>query len=73
MYVAATVKCYLSIENKYLRIKQKLEKMKWAVMLYSSGSVFTEIVIAKNEVEARSTAQARNPFARFISLTRVFN
>jgi len=47
--------------------------MKWAVMLYSAGRVFTEVVIAKNEVEARSTAQARNPFARFISMTRVFD
>ena len=47
--------------------------MKWAVMLFVSGRVFTEIVIAKNEVEARATAQARNPFARFISLTRVFD
>jgi len=47
--------------------------MKWAVMLYSAGRVFTEVVIAANEVEARATAQARNPFARFISLTRVFD
>jgi hypothetical protein len=46
--------------------------MKWAVMLYSAGSVFTEVVIAENEVQARQSAQARNPFARFISLTRVF-
>tara|TARA_A100001388_G_scaffold202585_1_gene153672 strand:+ start:792 stop:935 length:144 start_codon:yes stop_codon:yes gene_type:complete len=47
--------------------------MKWAVMMFSAGRVFTEVVIAQNEVEARSTAQARNPFARFISLTRVFD
>ena len=47
--------------------------MKWAVMLYSAGRVFTEIVIAQNEVEARSTAQARTPFARFISMTRIFD
>jgi hypothetical protein len=47
--------------------------MKWGVMLYVSGRVFTEVVIAKNELEARSTAQARNPFARFISLTRIFD
>ena len=33
--------------------------MKWAVMLFVSGRVFTEVVIAKNEVEARATAQAR--------------
>ena len=47
--------------------------MKWAIMLYSAGSVFTEIVIAANECEARKTASARFPFARFISLTRVFD
>ena len=47
--------------------------MKWAVMLYSAGRVFTEVVIAANEVEARRTAQARSPFARFISLTREFD
>jgi len=47
--------------------------MKWGVMLYVAGRVFTEIVIAQNEVEARATAQARNPFARFISLTRIFD
>ena len=47
--------------------------MKWAVMLYSAGRVFTEVVIAKNEFEARATSQARNPFGRFISLTRVFD
>ena len=47
--------------------------MKWAVMLYSAGRVFTEVVIAANEIEARQTAQARSPFARFISLTRIFD
>ena len=47
--------------------------MKWGVMLYVAGHVFTEIVIAQNEVEARGVAQARNPFARFISLTRIFD
>ena len=47
--------------------------MKWAVMLISAGRVFTEVVIASNEVEARATAQARSPFARFISLTRIFD
>tara|TARA_Y100001978_G_scaffold145749_1_gene130750 strand:+ start:218 stop:361 length:144 start_codon:yes stop_codon:yes gene_type:complete len=47
--------------------------MKWAVMLYVSGRVFTEVVIAKNEFEARVTASQRNPFARFISMTRVFD
>lgn len=47
--------------------------MKWGVMLYTAGYVHTEIVIAKNEVEARATATARFPFARFISLTRIFD
>ena len=47
--------------------------MKWAVMLYSAGRVFTEVVIAANEVEARATATQRNPFARFISMTRIFD
>tara|TARA_B100000508_G_scaffold63488_1_gene49779 strand:- start:719 stop:862 length:144 start_codon:yes stop_codon:yes gene_type:complete len=47
--------------------------MKWAVMLYSAGRVFTEVVIAENEMQARATASQRNPFARFISLTRIFD
>ena len=47
--------------------------MKWAVMLYSAGRVFTEVVIAENEMQARATAQARSPFARFISMTRIFD
>ena len=47
--------------------------MKWAVMLISAGRVFTEVVIAANEVEARQVASIRNPFARFISLTRIFD
>ena len=47
--------------------------MRWGVMLYSAGHVHTEIVIAENECQARATAQARFPFARFISLTRVFD
>ena len=47
--------------------------MKWGVMLFTAGYVHTEIVIAKNEVEARATATAKNPFARFISLTRIFD
>ncbi len=47
--------------------------MKWGVMLYSAGHIHTEIVIAANECEARQTAAARFPFARFISLTRVFD
>ena len=47
--------------------------MKWAVMLYVAGRVFTEIVIAENEFQARQVASVRNPFARFISLTRVFD
>ena len=47
--------------------------MKWGVMLYVAGHVFTEIVIAENECQARKTASARFPFARFISLTRVFD
>jgi len=37
-----------------------------------SGTVFDEIVIARNYEEARKTALARNPTATVVSVTAVF-
>jgi|TARA_R110001583_G_C5590323_1_gene403686 hypothetical protein len=46
--------------------------MKCKVQLYVSGTVFDEIVIARNYEEARRTALARNPTATVVSVTAVF-
>ena len=46
--------------------------MKWRVMLYVSGVVFNVDVIATNLIDARKTALAMNPTARYISATRIF-
>ena len=40
--------------------------MKWEVKLYVGGQVFTESVNAINYQDAKETALARNPKARFI-------
>ena len=40
--------------------------MKWDVKLYVGGQVFTESVNAINYQDAKETALARNPKARFI-------
>ena len=46
--------------------------MKWEVKLYIGGTIFEEIVIARNMNDARKTALARNPTARIISCTVTF-
>ena len=46
--------------------------MKWEVKLYIGGTIFEEIVIARNMTDARKTALARNPTARIISCTATF-
>ena len=46
--------------------------MKCEVKLYVAGSQYTETVIARNYEEARKVALARNPHARFISVTATF-
>ena len=46
--------------------------MKWEVKLYIGGTIFEEIVIARNMTDARKTALARNPTARVISCTATF-
>ena len=46
--------------------------MKCKVQLYVAGTVFDEIVIARNYEEARKTALARNPTATVVSVTAVF-
>ena len=46
--------------------------MKCKVQLYVAGTVFDEIVIAKDYEEARKVALARNPNAKVIGVTAVF-
>ncbi len=46
--------------------------MKWDVILFVAGSIFTEQVHATNMQDARQTALARNPSARVISVTVSF-
>ena len=46
--------------------------MRWKVELYIGGTVFEEIVAARNQNDARDTALARNPTARVISCTATF-
>lgn len=47
--------------------------MKVKVTLYVAGKIFEEIVQARDYAEARQTALARNPTARVVSVTAVFN
>ena len=46
--------------------------MKWNVKLYVGGQVFTESVNAINYQDAKETALARNPKARFIGANASF-
>ena len=46
--------------------------MKWEVKLYIGGTIFEEVVIARNMSNARTTAIARNPTAKIISCTATF-
>jgi len=47
--------------------------MKIKVTLYVAGKVFDEVVQARNYADARLTALARNPTARVVSVTAIFN
>ena len=47
--------------------------MKWKVDLYNAGKLFHEIVIARNHTDAKQTALARNPTAKIVGVTAVFN
>ena len=47
--------------------------MKVRVQLYVAGKLFYEEVIAANYQDARATALARNPTAKIVSVTAVFN
>jgi hypothetical protein len=47
--------------------------MKCKVQLYVAGKVFDEIVEARDYKDARETALARNPNAKVINVTAVFN
>ena len=46
--------------------------MKVKVTLYVSGTVFYELVQARNYEDAKKTALARNPTATVVSVTAVF-
>ena len=47
--------------------------MKIKVTLCVAGKVFDEVVQARNYEDARLTALARNPTARVVSVTAIFN
>ena len=47
--------------------------MKIKVTLYVGGKVFDEIVQARDYQDAKRTALARNPTAKVVSVTAVFN
>jgi len=47
--------------------------MKVKVQLYVAGRLFDEIVEAANYKDARETALARNPKAKVVNVTAVFN
>lgn len=46
--------------------------MKIKVTLYVAGTVFQEVVQARNYDDAKKTALARNPTATVVSVTAVF-
>ena len=46
--------------------------MKCKVQLYKAGTVFDEIVIARDYDDARKVALARNPGAQVIGVTAVY-
>jgi hypothetical protein len=46
--------------------------MKCKVELYKAGTVFHEVVIARDYQDARETALARNPGATVMGVTAVF-
>jgi hypothetical protein len=47
--------------------------MKVKVTLYIAGRIFEECVYARDYISARQTALARNPTAKVVSVTAVFN
>ena len=47
--------------------------MKCEVRLFVAGTIFKEEVICRNYKEAREVALARNPNAKFLSVTAVFD
>jgi hypothetical protein len=48
-------------------------EMKCKVQLYVAGKVFHEIVEARDYKDARETALARNPTAKVMGVTAVFD
>ena len=46
--------------------------MKVKVTLFVAGKLFDEVVIAANYQDAKATAIARNPTAKVVSVTAVF-
>ena len=46
--------------------------MKCKVQLFKAGTLFEEVVIARDYQDAKRTATARNPGAQVVSVTAVF-
>ena len=46
--------------------------MKCKVRLFKAGTLFEEVVIARDYQDAKRTATARNPGAQVVSVTAVF-
>ena len=46
--------------------------MKCKVQLYVAGTVFDDVVVARDYEDAKKTALARNPTATIVSVTAVF-
>ena len=46
--------------------------MKVKVTMFVAGKLFDEVVIAANYQDAKATAIARNPTAKVVSVTAVF-
>ena len=55
------------------RLFREFGEMKCKVQLYVSGKVFHEIVEARDYKDARETALARNPNAKVVGVTAVFD
>lgn len=46
--------------------------MKCKVQLFKAGTLFEEVVIARDYQDAKNVATARNPGAQVVSVTAVF-
>ena len=60
--------------NRYCKLRNKREVflMNCEVKLYVNGTIFSEMVIARNYDDARQVALARNPNATVVSVNAKF-